>query len=107
MDNLRSLILAEQMDNTRELTRYYLSKLKEVDVYESFCLNGKNLNQHIFSKNQIIFFGNESNGFSQKVSSKIKNKITIQRINDKVESLNLATSVAIVLYELNNQIIGK
>ena len=70
-------------------------------------LNGKNLNQHIFSKNQIIFFGNESNGFSQKVSSKIKNKITIQRINDKVESLNLATSVAIVLYELNNQIIGK
>ena len=70
-------------------------------------LDGKNLNEHIFSKNQIIFFGNESNGFSQKVSSKIKNKITIQRYNDKVESLNLASSVAIVLSELNNQITGR
>ena len=70
-------------------------------------LDGKNLNEYIFSKNQIIFFGNESNGFSQKVSSKIKNKITIQRNNDNVESLNLASSVAIVLSELNNQINGK
>ena len=70
-------------------------------------LNGKSLKEHIFSKNQIIFFGNESNGFSQKVSSNIKAKITIQRYNDNVESLNLASSVAIVLSELKNQIIGK
>ena len=70
-------------------------------------LNGKSLNEYIFSKNQIIFFGNESNGFSQKVSSNIKNKITIQRYNDNVESLNLASSVAIVLSELKNQIIEK
>ena len=70
-------------------------------------LNGKSLEEHIFSKNQIIFFGNESNGFSQKVSSNINTKITIQRYNDNVESLNLASSVAIVLSELKNQIIGK
>ena len=70
-------------------------------------LNGKSLKEHIFSKNQIIFFGNESNGFSQKVTSNIKTKITIQRYNDNVESLNLASSVAIVLSELKNQIIGK
>ena len=70
-------------------------------------LNGKSLKEHIFSKNQIIFFGNESNGFSQKVSSNIKTKITIQRYNDNVESLNVASSVAIVLSELKNQIIGK
>ena len=70
-------------------------------------LNGKSLKEYIFSKNQIIFFGNESNGFSQKVSSNIKNKITIQRYNDNVESLNLASSVAIVLSELKNQIIEK
>lgn len=70
-------------------------------------LNGKSLKEYIFSKNQIIFFGNESNGFSQKLSSKIKNKITIQRYNNNVESLNLASSVAIVLSELNKQITGK
>ena len=28
-------------------------------------LNGKSLKEHIFSKNQIIFFGNESNGFME------------------------------------------
>ena len=70
-------------------------------------LNGKSLKEYIFSKNQIIFFGNESNGFSQKVSSNIKTKITIQRYNDNVESVNLASSVAIILSELKNQIIGK
>jgi len=70
-------------------------------------LNGKKLREYVFSKKQIIFFGSESNGFSQKVSSKIKDKITIERFNDHVESLNLASSVAIVLSELNNQIIGK
>ena len=70
-------------------------------------LHGKSIKEHRFSKNQIIFFGNESNGFSQKVSSNIKTKITIQRYNDNVESLNLASSVAIVLSELKNQIIGK
>ena len=78
-------------------------------IYDTVAadLNGKSLKEYIFSKNQIIFFGNESNGFSQKVSSKIKNKITIQRYNDNVESLNLASSVAIVLSQLNNQITGK
>ena len=68
MDNLRSLILVEQMDNTRELTRYYLSKLKEVDVYESFCLNGKNLNPLIWeighlavSQNWLVLYLGKGN----------------------------------------------
>ena len=70
-------------------------------------LTGVNLNNYSFSKNQIIFFGSESNGFSEKLSSGLKNKITIERFNNNVESLNLASSVAIVLSELNNQITGK
>ena len=70
-------------------------------------LTGVKLNNYIFSKNQIIFFGSESNGFSEKLSSGLKNKITIERFNNNVESLNLASSVAIVLSELNNQITEK
>lgn len=70
-------------------------------------LTGVKLNNYSFSKNQIIFFGSESNGFSEKLSSGLKNKITIERFNNNVESLNLASSVAIVLSELNNQITGK
>ena len=70
-------------------------------------LTGVKLNNYSFSKNQIIFFGSESNGFSEKLSSGLKNKITIEKFNNNVESLNLASSVAIVLSELNNQITGK
>jgi len=70
-------------------------------------LEGKNLRDFNFSENQIIFFGSESNGFSKKLSSQIDYKITIQRYNDNVESLNLATSVGIILSELNSQITGK
>ena len=66
-------------------------------------LNGQNLKDFTFSENQIIFFGSESNGFSKKLSSKIDHRITIQRFNDNVESLNLATSVGIILSELKNQ----
>ena len=66
-------------------------------------LNGQNLKDFPFSENQIIFFGSESNGFSKKLSSKIDHRITIQRFNDNVESLNLATSVGIILSELKNQ----
>ena len=70
-------------------------------------LTGVKLNNYSFSKNQIIFFGSESNGFSEKLSSGLKNKITIEKFNNNVESLNLASSVAIVLSELNNQITEK
>ena len=70
-------------------------------------LNGQNLRDFTFSENQIIFFGSESNGFSKKLSSQIDHKITIQRYNDNVESLNLATSVGIILSELKSQITGK
>ena len=70
-------------------------------------LEGQNLRDFTFSENQIIFFGSESNGFSKKLSSQIDHKITIQRYNENVESLNLATSVGIILSELKSQIIGK
>ena len=70
-------------------------------------LKGEKLRNFNFSKNQIIFFGSESNGFSKKMSSKIENKITIEGLNNNVESLNLATSVGIILYELTSQITEK
>ena len=70
-------------------------------------LEGQNLRDFNFSENQIIFFGSESNGLSKKFSSQIDHKITIQRYNDNVESLNLATSVGIILSELKSQITGK
>ena len=86
-----------------------LDKLFDSKNYNTVAadLEGKNLRDFNFSNNQIIFFGSESSGFSKKLSSQIDKKITIQRHNDNVESLNLATSVGIVLSELKSQTIGK
>ena len=70
-------------------------------------MNGKNINEYKFHSNQIIFFGSESDGFSDKLSKKINEKITIPRYNQSIDSLNLANSVAIVLAELKNKIIEK
>ena len=70
-------------------------------------LNGIKLKDHVFSHHQIIFFGSESKGISKKLSSYVNKKITIERYNDNVDSLNIASSVAIILSELKNQITEK
>ena len=69
--------------------------------------NTKNINNFPFKSNQIILFGSESNGFSDDLSNQIEDKITIPRYNQNIDSLNLATSVAIVLSELKNKITEK
>ena len=51
-----------------------------------------------FKKNDTLLFGRESAGVPEKVHKKIKNKLKIPMIKKK-RSLNLATSVAIVLSE--------
>ena len=51
-----------------------------------------------FNKNDTLLFGRESAGVPKKIHKKIKNKIKIPMI-EKKRSLNLATSVAIVLSE--------
>ena len=86
-----------------------LNQLLTIKNYNTVAadLKGEKLTNYKFTSNHIIFFGSESNGFSKKLSSKINDKITIQRYNNNVESLNLATSVAIILSELKAQITGK
>ena len=86
-----------------------LDKLLNGKKYNTVAadLEGQNLRDFPFSNNQIIFFGSESSGLSKKLSSQIDKKITIQRHNDNVESLNLATSVGIILSEMKSQTIGK
>jgi TrmH family RNA methyltransferase len=64
---------------------------------------GEKINDYNFNKNQIIFFGSESNGFSDNLSLKITEKITIPRYNKNIDSLNVANSVAIVLSELKHK----
>ena len=58
-----------------------------------------------FTKNDIIIFGSETAGISETILNKYpENACTIPMINKNIRSLNLATSVGIVLYEAIRQI---
>ena len=65
-------------------------------------LNGKPLKNYNFKKNQIIFFGNESKGISNHLKKVVSESITIKKYSKKIDSLNVANSVAIFLSHLNN-----
>ena len=56
-----------------------------------------------FKSNDTLLFGRESSGVPEKVHKKIENKIKIPMVKKK-RSLNLSTSVAIVLSENLRQI---
>ena len=56
-----------------------------------------------FKSNDTILFGRESAGVPEKVHKLIKDRLKIP-MNDKVRSLNIASSVAIVLAESLRQI---
>tara|TARA_Y100001970_G_scaffold282612_1_gene395809 strand:- start:6932 stop:7405 length:474 start_codon:yes stop_codon:yes gene_type:complete len=55
-----------------------------------------------FKKDDTILFGRESSGVPEKVHKKLKNKLKIPMENNK-RSLNLASSVAIILAECLKQ----
>ena len=56
-----------------------------------------------FKKNDMLLFGRESAGVPEKVHKIIKNRLKIP-MNNQVRSLNIASSVAIVLAESLRQI---
>ena len=65
-------------------------------------LNGTTIKNYNFKKNQIIFFGNESEGVSNHLKKEVSDSITIKKYGDKINSLNVANSVAIVLSHLKS-----
>ena len=58
----------------------------------------KNYTNFKFKKNDTLLFGRESAGVPEKIHKKVKYKIKIPMIKEK-RSLNLSTSVAIILSE--------
>ena len=78
--------------------------LNKADFSMGADLSGDSIYNKELPQKGILIFGNESNGFSEKLLSKIQKKVTIPRYNDNIDSLNLANSVAIVLSELKNQV---
>ena len=75
--------------------KFHLLTTKSKNVYTD----------RVFTKNDIIIFGSETAGISENILNEYpENACTIPMINKNVRSLNLATSVGIVLYEAIRQI---
>ena len=62
-------------------------------------LEGTSLNEQSFDPNPVIVFGNEANGISDRLKKLNAHKVTIPK-KGGAESLNLSSSVAIVLSRL-------
>lgn len=77
----------------------YLNK-SELPIYGGF-MDGENIYSEDFPQEGIIVMGNEANGISEEIASKISHKISIPRFGkiQKTESLNVATATAILLNE--------
>ena len=75
--------------------KFHLLTTKSKNVYKD----------RVFTKNDIIIFGSETAGISENILNEYpENACTIPMINNNIRSLNLATSVGIVLYEAIRQI---
>ena len=93
-----------------------LSKIYRYEDYSSFLKKNKNsrivlmttkakklYHKFKFKKNDMLLFGRESAGVPEEVHKLIKNRLKIP-MNNQVRSLNIASSVAIVLAESLRQI---
>ena len=75
---------------------YLYSKKNNNRIILATTKTDNNLYEFEFEDNDIILFGKETAGLPEIIHNSINNKITIP-INSKTRSLNLATSVAIVV----------
>ncbi|KVV13793.1 RNA methyltransferase [Flavobacterium sp. TAB 87] len=77
----------------------FISESK-LPVYGTF-MDGESVYNSKLPSEGIIVMGNEANGISGSIESKVSKRITIPRFGDlqKTESLNVATATAVILSE--------
>lgn len=71
-------------------------------VYGTF-LDGENIYEKELTRNGIIVMGNEGNGISDEIKTKINNRLLIPPTRQGAESLNVAIATAITLAEFRRR----
>ena len=81
----------------------YLASYK-MDVFGTF-MTGENIYTANLPSEGLIILGNEANGISEAITSKVKRQITIPQFgnNKSTESLNVANAAAIILSEFRRR----
>lgn len=98
--HLVELTVHENWDSCREHFQgrrlFGLSSKAEQSVYKTR-----------FSTDDVLVFGSEEAGLPNHVTSALEGSmLTIPMLQNEARCLNLATSVAITLFELNRQVVG-
>jgi len=106
--NTKSLRSAQGMNFYINIVRENLIEIIKSLKDEGYIIYGTNVNNGNDIKSiktdgkYAIILGNEGNGISSEVSSLVDKNIYI-KMNEKCESLNVAVSGSIILYELENR----
>ena len=88
-------IIRDDLENTIKLL-----KDNNYTIYGTNVINGIDVKDVKKDKKYAIILGNEGNGISNEINALVDKNIYI-KMNDKCESLNVAVSGSIILYELN------
>ena len=88
----------------RDDLKEIISLLKDNNyiIYGTNVNNGIDIKDVKTTEKYAIILGNEGNGISEEISSLVDKNIYI-KMNEKCESLNVAVSTSIILYELENR----
>ncbi|MBA65117.1 MAG: tRNA (uridine(34)/cytosine(34)/5-carboxymethylaminomethyluridine(34)-2'-O)-methyltransferase TrmL [Candidatus Marinimicrobia bacterium] len=84
----------------------YITSIAQNDTFHLLTTKSSTpYTERKFKKGDFIIFGSETSGIDEKILKKYWNKsCTIPMANQNIRSLNLATSVGIVLYEAIRQV---
>ena len=90
------------MNIIRDDIKKVINKLKDNNytIYGTNVINGIDVKDVKNTEKYAIILGNEGNGISNDINALVDKNIYI-KMNDKCESLNVAVSGSIILYELN------
>ena len=64
------------------------------------CIDGKDVKQISFPRNLHLVMGNEANGIRKEIIQLTADKVKIENIRGKAESLNVAMAASILLHEM-------
>ena len=78
----------------------YLSSVN-TKVYGTFK-KGNNIRSNNFDRNCHLVLGNESRGISEGLKNYIDEDISIKKFGNEIDSLNVAVSAAVILYEFTS-----
>ncbi|MCR4417052.1 MAG: RNA methyltransferase [Ignavibacteria bacterium] len=98
MGSIFHLDIYDEIDFIQFLDRFKKNNFQIIGT----STKGKSITKFIFPEKLVLIFGNESQGISQEILSKCDEIISISSFGN-AESLNLAISSSIILYELRRR----